>query len=273
MHPTPRHNPSDPAARRLRREPPPFRPAAVRHHVDVGPRLRRVTLAGPAVVGFPAPLPAASVRLLLPSPGTTELVMPTWNGNEFLLTDGSRPVLRTFTPRRVDPIAGEIDVDIVLHGHGVASEWAATVLQDAPVAISGPGRGYTVDADTGAFLLVGDETALPAIAQLLEVLPPGAAVTVHVEVAAPEGRSPLPAHPRATVSWHDLADPGDPGAAMLTAVRAEPILDGTRVWVAGEAASVQRIRTHLFAERGIPRPQCTVRGYWKRGRSGNADAE
>ena len=258
---------------RLRREPPRFRSVAVLGTADLGPRLRRVTLAGTGLIGFPVPLPAASVRLLVPSPGTDELVIPAWTGNEFLLPDGSRPALRTFTPRRVDPGEGELAIDVVLHGGGVASEWARMVEPGAAAAISGPGRGYAIDADAPAFLLVGDETALPAIAQLLEVLPARTTVHVHVEVASPDGRSPLPSHVGSTVTWHDLADPGDPGAAMVAAVRDQPIPDGARIWVAGEAASVQRIRKFLFEECAIPRAQCTVRGYWKRGRSGDDSEE
>lgn len=237
----------------------------------VGPRLQRVTLRGPALEGFPVPLPGASVRVLLPSPGADELVVPTWTGNEFLLPDGRRPILRTFTPRRVDPDAGELAVDVVLHDGGVASAWAATAGAGAPGAVSGPGRGYTVDPEAPGFVLVGDETAIPAIAQLLEAIPRTATVQVHVEVAAPEGRVDLPDHPRAAVEWHDLADPTDPGAAMVAAVRELTIGPEDRIWVAGEAASVQRIRRHLFDERAIPRARATVRGYWKRGRTGDDD--
>ena len=264
-------DPDVPRTGRIRRPPSPFRTVTVIATAALGPRLRRVTLAGDALVGFPVPLPGASVRMLVPTPGSPELVLPAWTGNEFLLPDGSRPPIRTFTPRRVDPDAGELDVDVVLHGGGVASEWARVAAPGAVAAISGPGRGYAVDPDASAFLLAGDESALPAIAQLLEVLPHDATVAVHVEVAAPEGRSPLPAHPGATVTWHDLADPADPGSAIVTAVRSATIPDGARVWVAGEAASVQRVRKHLFEELGIPRAQCTVRGYWKRGRSGDGE--
>ncbi len=258
---------ADPRAR-IRRPPPGFRTVAVQGTETIGPRLRRVTLAGPELVGFPVPLPAASVRLLVPTPGTAALVVPTWTGNEFLLPDGSRPALRTFTPRRVDPDAGELDLDVVLHGGGVVSAWAAAVTPGAPCAISGPGRGYEIDADAPTFLLAGDETALPAIAQLLEALPPTATVTVHIECASPDGRSPLPAHPGTTLTWHDLADPADPGAAFVAAVLAEPIDPDARIWVAGEAAAVQRVRRHLFETVGFPRPRTTIRGYWKRGRAG-----
>jgi NADPH-dependent ferric siderophore reductase len=233
--------------------------------------MRRVVLAGPPLEGFPVPLPGASVRLLVPSPGADGLVIPVWNGNEFLLPDGRRPALRTFTPRYVDPAAGELTIDVVLHGAGVASGWAATVGAGAPCAVSGPGRGHPVDPAAAGYVLVGDESALPAIAQLLEAISPTTAVRVHVEVAAPEGRLPLPAHPRATVAWHDLADPADPGAAMVAAVHALDLAEDERIWVAGEAASVQRIRRHLFEARGVPRARATVRGYWKRGRPGDGE--
>ena len=231
----------------------------------------RVTFAGPDLEGLTVEQPAASVRLLIPSAGAHELVVPVWNGNEFLLPHGQRPAIRTFTPRRVDPAALEIDLEIVLHGDGVASEWAAEATPGDLAAVSGPGRGYAVDRDAPAFLLAGDETAIPAISQLLEVLPAETPVEVHVEVAHPDARVEMPRHPRAGVAWHDRGSEPSPGGALVTAVRGADVAPGARVWVAGEAAAVQRIRRHLFEDRGFPRSQATVRGYWKHGRVGDAD--
>jgi NADPH-dependent ferric siderophore reductase len=252
---------------RTRREPPAFRPVTVAAVSELGARLRRVRLTGTSLVDFPVPLPAASVRLLLPAAGTDEVVMPAWNGNEFLLPDGRRPILRTLTPRRVDPAAGAVDVDVVVHGHGPLSEWASTCTPGSPTAVSGPGRGYSIDPAARAFLLVGDETALAAIAQLLEAIPPSAKVHVHVEVAQPEGRVPLPSG--AAVAWHDLDGHAPPGETLVDAVRHAAIDPDTRIWVAGEAAAVQRIRKQLFETRGVKRADATVRGYWKHGRSGD----
>lgn len=257
-----------PARTRVRREPPPFRPVEVRRTERLSPRLVRLTLAGPELEGLTVELPAASVRLLLPSPGDDQLVVPAWNGNEFLLPDGRRPAIRTFTPRRVDTEALELDVEIVVHGGGLASEWAEAARPGAPAAVSGPGRGYAVAHDASGFLLAGDETAIPAISQLLEVLPADRPVQVHLEVAHPDGRLPLPHHLGATVSWWDLPAGAPPGDALAGAVAGADVGEGTRVWVAGEAAAVQRIRRHLFEERSLPRAQATVRGYWKHGRSG-----
>jgi NADPH-dependent ferric siderophore reductase len=257
----------------VRREPPPFRLIAVRRIEPLSPRLVGVTLAGPGLEGFALTLPAASVRMLLPSPGSSELVVPTWNGNEFLLPDGSRPTIRTLTPRRVDAHALELDVEIVVHGNGAACEWATAAAPGAPVAVSGPGRGYTIEPSAPGFVLAGDETAIPAISQLLEQLPREAPVEVHVEVSRPDARLALPRHPNVTVHWYDLAGGAPPGDTIVDAMRSATIDAGARVWAAGEAAAMQRIRRNLFAERGMARAQAVVRGYWKLGRGGGADAE
>ena len=285
--------PSSSTSPRIRREPPRYRQVTVRRVTSMTPRLLRVTLTGPELEGLTIDEPAASVRLLLPTPGRDELVMPTWNGNEFLLSGGRRPTLRTLTPLRVDPEALELDVEVVVHEGGVASTWASTARTGegagARAAVSGPGRGYAVDAGAPAFLLAGDETALPAIGQLLDVLPAGVPVQVHVEVAHPDARLPLPrpavpdgvpeaaqsgptdATSPGRVEWHDLPAGAAPGDALVAAVQGAELVDGVKVWVAGEAASVQRIRKHLFEERGLSRSQCVVRGYWKHGRAGGGD--
>jgi NADPH-dependent ferric siderophore reductase len=235
--------------------------------------MMRVTFRGSELEGFTVAEPAASVRLLLPSPGADELEIPTWNGNEFLLADGRRPVIRTFTPYRVDEASAELELWMVVHGDGPASEWAAAAVPGDPAAISGPGRGTAVDPDTPAFLLAGDETAIPAMSQLLAEQPHAATVCVHIEVARPEARLPIGDHPNATITWWDLPEGARPGDALVRAVKGHDGAPGTRVWAAGEAAGVQRIRRYLFEDLGMPRSRTTIRGYWKHGRGGDASDE
>jgi len=193
-------------------------------------------------------------------------VMPTWTGNQFELPDGSRAPIRTFTPRLLDHDRGELTIDLVLHGHGLAADWAAAAAPGAQVAISGPARGDPIDPATRTILLAGDETAIPAISQLLEAAPVGAAVRVHIEVADDDARIGLPDHPGAIVTWHVLPPDRPPGDAVATAVEDEPDL-AAHIWIAGEAAAVQRLRKHLFEHRGLTRDTVTARGYWKHGRS------
>ncbi len=197
--------------------------------------------------------------------------MPTWNGNEFLRPDGRRPAIRTFTPLRCDPEAGQLDLEIVVHGDGVASMWAEGVEEGGAAAVSGPARGYTVDRQAPSYLLAGDETAIPAISQLLENLPRDTDVHVRVEVAQPEARVELPEHPGAEVEWLEATGGVPPGDALVQAVVGTEWPADAKLWVAGEAAAVQRIRRHLFQERGLPRTQASVRGYWKHGRAAGGD--
>lgn len=257
---------------RVRREPPSFRRVSLRRTSSLSPWLTRVTLGGEALAGLDTPAPAASVRLLLPRAEHPGLVIPTWNGNEFLHADGSRPAIRTYTPRRFDRTARELDLDVVLHDGGAVPTWLASAPPGDEVAISGPGRGYEIDSEASVFLLAGDESALPAMSQLLEHLPRDAVVEVHIEVTRPDARHALPAHPRAAVHWHDLGAGDAPGTTLLEAIPATDVGAASRVWAAGEAAGMQRIRRHLFDERGVPPPRAVIRGYWKVGRAGDDDS-
>ncbi|MEL7210715.1 MAG: siderophore-interacting protein, partial [Actinomycetota bacterium] len=109
------------SATRVRREPPKFREVAVAAVEARSPHLVGITVAGPELAGFDMGLPAASVRLLVPI--EAGLVLPTWNGNEFLYEDGSRPPIRTLTPRRFDGVAGARRL-------GPCRQWTVAVQHD-----------------------------------------------------------------------------------------------------------------------------------------------
>lgn len=257
---------------RVRREPPAFRQVVVRQTDTLTPHLLRMTLQGGALAGFALPRPGASVRLLLPPAGRRDIVLPTWDGNEFLHADGNRPNIRTYTPRAFDPIALALTIDIVLHDSGAVPAWALAARPGDPGAVAGPGRGYEIDERAAAFVLAGDASALPAISQLLEQLPPAAMVTVLIEVDHEDARLELPAHPRATVEWRLRGGDEASGAPLLAALRAVDVTGDVRIWAAGEAAAMQRIRQYLFEGCGLSRSQAVVRGYWKLGRGGDVTA-
>lgn len=230
----------------------------------------RVTVGGPGLEGFTVPQPAASVRVLMPSPDQP-LVVPDWTGNEFRLPGGERPTIRTLTPRRFNPSRLELEVDVVIHEGGAASDWARSARPGDDCAVSGPARGYRIDPDAAGYVLAGDETAIPAISQLWEELPVDVPVEAYIEIAAADARLALPTRWQATVTWLDLPAGAVSGESLVAAVRDANMAPGARVWAAGEAASVQRIRRHLFEARALAREDATVRGYWKYGRAGGAD--
>lgn len=248
------------APTRLRREPPPLRRLEVRRTEPRSVRMMRLVVGGPELDGLELPDPAASVRLLVPWPDES-FVLPTWNGNEFLLPDGRRPALRTFTPVGID--SDELTLDIVRHPGGAISDWVEQAEPGDPCAVSGPGRGETIDETATRYVLLGDETAIPAIEQLLGVIPDSIEIDLHIEIEHPDARLDLPAHQRVNTTWHEAIEADPPGGSLRRAIETAPIDDGTRVWAAGEAASVQAIRKHLFDGRGVPRGHTTIRGYWK----------
>ena len=253
---------------RVRREPPPFRRAQIASSEPVTPWLQRLTLEGPELSAIRVTEPASSVRLLLPEPGVGVPTIPQWNGNEFLTPDGSRPRLRTLTPI---PLGGSrLAVEVVLHDGGVASNWAQTAGPGDSVAVSGPGRGSAIDSDAPDYVVAGDETALPAIRQVLDALAPETPAQVFVELAQPDARVALG---RRTVQWLTRERADRPGSALVSAVRGATIAAGTRVWAAGEAAAMQSVRRHLLEERDLARAHTIVRGYWKFGRRGDADSD
>ena len=228
----------------------------------------RLTFEGHGLRELVAPEPASSVRLLVPSPGEAELVLPEWNGNEFLLPDGRRPALRTFTPLRFDAETGRLELEIVRHPGGAVSEWAESVRVGDSAAISGPGRGWELDASVRSLRLLGDETALPAIGQLIDLVDPSVAITVDVEVEHEDAVQALPERPGVEVAWHVRSDAAAPGDALVQVARSiSEVGADVHIWAAGEAASMQAIRKHCFDALGLTRSQTTIRGYWKPARS------
>ncbi len=250
--------------KRLRREPPPLLPVEVLARAELSVRMLRLTFEGDGLRGMFVEHPASSVRLLVSSPGTAELVIPDWNGNEFLPPDGHRPALRTFTPLRVDTGAGRLDLEVVRHPGGAVSEWAEIAEVGAPAAVSGPGSGYDIPADAARLIVLADETALPAVIQLVEVAPESLTLEIHIEIVVEDAVIPVDTRPDDSIEWYvseSGAVAGDQLVDVVTAIAELP--DGTHLWAAGEASAMHAIRSHLFDTLCIERSRATVRGYWK----------
>ena len=256
----------------MRRPPAPFLTAEVEATEWLTPRLARVTLKGSELRALEVNQPASSVRVLLPDPDRPDaLELPAWDGNRFVFSDGRRPTLRTLTPRYNDRGVGTLQLDVVVHGKGAAARWASTASPGSPAAVSGPARGYIIDEDASTLVLGGDETAVAAIGQILEALPDHTDALVQIETVNAECRPPLPSHSRCRVKWVD--QDGLPGEALVDQLGETELPDSSRLWAAGEAAAMQRLRQRLFNDRGIPRGRATIRGYWKHGRVAEDQAD
>lgn len=181
------------------------------------------------------------------------------------------PVVRTYTALHPDLEAGTLDIDFVVHGdEGVAGPWARTATEGDILLVNGPGGAYRPDPDADWHLLVGDESAIPAVTAALEVLPADAAVEVVVLVdsAAHEPELPLPSNGGGRVRFLHR-DGGSADGLLTEAVRAIEWRDGrVHAFVHGEAEEVMHgIRPYLRGERGLGREQLSISGYWRQGRS------
>lgn len=126
---------------------------------------------------------------------------------KFMLdADGSEPVRRDYTPRRFDAEARELTVEFALHGDGPAALWAAQAAPGQRATIGGPRGSLVIAPDHDWHLLVGDETALPAIARRLEELPPETRAIVILQVRDPADRRVLRSAAALDVQW--VADAG-----------------------------------------------------------------
>ena len=191
---------------------------------------------------------------------------------------GDQPVLRTYTAIEPDVEAGTVAIDFVVHGDdGVAGPWAARAIPGQTLTARGPGGGYAPDLGADWHLLAGDESALPAISAAVRALPADAVGYVVVEVpgqeheidlSAPAGVDVIWIHDRST-SQPDADASGTGDRALVSAMRALPWRAGrVHAFVHGEARAVMHgIRPYLLKERGVPRADVSISGYWRRGRS------
>lgn len=219
------------------------RSLVVRRVEAISPHFRRVVLAGEALAGFLSASFDDHLKLILDAG-----------------TEGQ--VMRDYTPRRYDAAAGELTLEFVQHGDGPAASWAATVEPGQGVTIAGPRGSFVIASDHDWHLLVGDASALPAIARRLEELPAGARAIAIVAVA-PADRRELPTAAELDLRW---VDADDAGAALLAAVRALELPAGEGyAWCAGEAAAMAALRRILVDEKGHDRHAIRAAAYWKRG--------
>jgi NADPH-dependent ferric siderophore reductase len=176
------------------------------------------------------------------------------------------PVVRTYTIRRWVPDVPEMWIDFVVHGDkGVAGLWAVRARPGDPVLFVGPSGAYSPDPAADWHLLVGDESALPAISAALEAMPVNAVARVFVEVAEPAEQQKLDLPGGAELVWLHRGD-RPVGEALVQAVRELAFPVGqVRAFVHGEAGFVKELRGHLRRDRGLSMDQLSISGYWRRG--------
>lgn len=249
----------------------------------LSPHWMRVTLGGGEIEKFRPMGFDQWFRLFLPIGGDAGLDRVPAKANKMFgylkflrIPDGERPVMRNYSVRAYRPAEGdrgaEIDVDFVLHGSaaegtaGPASRWAETCTPGEHVLIIDEGLTFNPERGVDRVLLVGDETALPAIASIAASVPAGATGTAIIEVPSLDDALDFP-HPEGlSVEWVLRPHDEQPGALALQRVAELDLPAETfHTYAAGEQSLASGVRKLLVGERGVDKNTVSFCGYWKIG--------
>jgi NADPH-dependent ferric siderophore reductase len=291
--------------------------ARVARTVRVTPHFVRLTFSGPDLAEFGYAGHDQRVKLLLPQPGRTLDDVPTgadWYLRWRELPDRVRPTMRTYTVRAFRPAEHELDVDFVVHGTdggapGVLSSWADQARRGDEIGLLGPdrpgsgrlwGAEWAPPPGTGRVLVLGDETALPAITAILNEAPARLQISAYAEVPDPADAQGWDDLHATALTWLVRRRPGGevPRGALLEACLqgalraacdatgppgAEPDGDADEllwdvpteitgapavyVWMAGEAGVMRELRRIARRDFGLPRTAVACMGYWREGAS------
>ncbi|MEU0922504.1 siderophore-interacting protein [Streptomyces cyaneofuscatus] len=259
-----------------------LRRVTVRSVHQVTPRMRRVVLGGEELAAFTrdgtghpafaAPGFDDHIKLILAADGDVHAALPAQLPHGIEWTPAEHRLTRDYTPRRVDPEAGELHLDFVVHGDGPAEAWSAAAREGDELWFVGPKSSLRLPERLDWIQLVGDETALPAIGRFLDERPLDAPAHVLVTVSDDSARQELALREGDTVTWV-VAEPGD-AEALEAAVRALPVEAGEGyVWAAAESRALLPVRRYLQRERKLPKDRLNVTGYWHREEAPAPEAE
>lgn len=231
------------------------------------PAMVRLVLGGEGLAGFtPVPYTDAYINVAIP-PRHAPYRPPFDLGEVAALPARDRPARRRYTVRRWDPERGELTLDVLVHGAaGVGGRWAAEAAPGDVLVFSGPSGGYRPDPDAAWHLLVGDESALPAIAASLETLPDGVPTVVRLVADGPDHEVDLAGGAYLDVRWLHRHGDETHDCTLLTAAVEElvPLAGRCHAFVHGEAAEVRAIRRHLLTVWGLDRADLSCSPYWRR---------
>ena len=253
------------APRRTRRIGARVFPATVTAVIDLTPHMRRLTLSAPEFADYAPIGPDEYLGLMMPRDDGRGLRLPGDDADNIraavaALPEEDRPDLRWYTLRAHRPDEQQIDVDFVVHGdEGPGTRFARRAAVGSRLGVRECTALYAPEADAHTRVIVGDETAIPAIARILEVAG-SAGARVFIEVGDPADRQPL----GDAVTWV-LREGSPAGARLVDAVRsAELPASVDYAWVCGERLAVQEIRRFLV-QQGVAKDRITFSGYWRLG--------
>jgi len=227
--------------------------------------MQRIVVTGAELADFQTPSPDDHIKLLFPN-SQGEFVLPELGENGIVWPKNAEPSpARDYTPRHFDAEKQELTLDFVLHGHGVASSWAQHAQPGDKLVIGGPRGSRLLADDYDNYVLIGDETALPAIARRLEELPARAHTEVLIEVPESGDCQILTTATHMSLTWLYRNGVEAANSTLLENVLPNlPPLEGdTFYWIACESARARNMRLFLQEQKQVNKEWIHATGYWK----------
>lgn len=207
------------------------------------PHMIRITLTGEDLANFCSLSPDDHVKIFVD------------NGEGGL-------AMRDYTPRRFDRQARTLVLDFALHDAGPATAWALGATKGSKLTVGGP-KGSGLVQGVNHWLLVGDETALPAIGRRIEEAAPDVSFTAIVAVPGKDDEQDLSSKAAVEIKWvHRPQHLSREPSLLLEALDEVDIGAQTFAWVAAEAGVARAIRTYLTEGRRHPETWLKASGYW-----------
>jgi NADPH-dependent ferric siderophore reductase len=249
-----------------------FRALEVVKTERVTPHLLRITLGGDELADFVSPAFDDHVKLFFPD-ANGALTLPTAGPDGPVWPDGVKPTMRDYTPRGYDPVARTLEIDFALHLAGPATRWAEQAAPGHRIGVGGPRGSFIVTTDFDWHLLVGDDTALPAISRRLAELPAGAHAIVIAEVDSADDKVDLPSAANVQIVWAYRNGASAGTFPLLTALEQSVLPEGDfHAWVACESAAAKAVRTHLIDVHKANPKWIRASGYWRKGSADTHDS-
>lgn len=202
------------------------------------------------------------VKLLLPPDTREALVWPSVSssGRTVWPRGANKLHVRYYTIRAVRPESGEVDIDVVTHAGGKVSDWSKTARAGDQIGVMGPGGGIAPPV-TNNLWLIGDSTALPAIARILGTLDKNATGKVICAMADPEEcEAYLPRSRLAVQALTDDEFRNDFGRILNALKDAAP----AHIWFGGEQQQYKDLRAFCKNLLELPSEALDLTAYWKK---------
>ncbi|WP_166975191.1 siderophore-interacting protein [Brevibacterium atlanticum] len=223
----------------------------------------RLTVTGDGLRAYTDPRPGDAFKIYLPSRPGRPVPAPSYDEQGHLQwpddLDGGRPLVRCFTVRSSDAESSNLTFDVLLHEEGATAQWLAEAAVGDRIGFTGMRTEFVDTAEAQTHLLIGDRSALPAIAAIAESLP-DTKRTVVIALGTEADAAALGLPDSAEITFVDDA------VGLVSTVSGFAKTDArTQVWIGAEAAVVKEIRRDVLGRGPLSRDAMHASAYWKAG--------